>query len=133
LNPIDRIAEFPPTQQAAALRRLAAEARFALTARGDCSYEDTLSDLIARDPWTELVDYADGFMADDRPRLDWILALNDVNVGAADGGESNLNYGFTVTGARKRLLLQPKLSGSPEYIGFHQATRSLFDLAFLKS
>jgi hypothetical protein len=75
-----------------------AEAWLALAARCDGSHEHALSDRIARNPGTEFVDYSDGFMANDCTRLDRIFALDDVNVGAADGRESDLNYGFTVPG-----------------------------------
>ena len=89
LRAVDRVAEAPAADRlvaaaVTALGRLADEAGVALAARRDRADEDAVADLVADDAGTELVDDADRLVADDEPGLDRVLALQDVDVGAAD-------------------------------------------------
>lgn len=128
---IDRIAKFPTAKGAAALGSVAGQARLALAAGRDCPQQHTLPHLVTRHPWTKLMNHPYGFMADRQAGLDRVFALDDVDIGAANGGEANLDNGLTVTGLGNRLLLQAEHSGCPKDIRFHHASCRRFDLSFL--
>ena len=75
----------------AVLRAAAAEARVAVAARRDGAGDDALALAVALHGATELLDDADRFVANGQARRDRILALQDVDVGAADrrGGDAD--------------------------------------------
>ena len=90
LGAVDRVAEAPATDgleavAMAALAEVAGQAGAALAAGGDRADEDALADLVAGDAGAELVDHADRLVADDQAGPDRVLALEDVDVGSADG------------------------------------------------
>ena len=76
--------------------------------------EDALTDLVAGDARAELVDDADRLVADDQPRADRVLALEDVDVGAADRRRRDANDGLADAGARSRDRLDADVAGAVE-------------------
>ncbi len=82
----------------AALAEVAGQAGAALAARRDCADEHTLADLVAGDAGAELVDDADRLVADDQSRSDRVLALEDVDVGAADRRRGDADDGLAGAG-----------------------------------
>ena len=72
LGAVDGVAEAPAAERlealaVAALAEVARQAGAALAARGDRADEDALADLVAGDAGAELLDDADGLVADDQP------------------------------------------------------------------
>ena len=93
LRAVDGVAEAPAADglvagAVAALREVAGQAGVALAARRDGADEDALADLVAGHAGAELLDDADRLVADDQPGPDRVLALDDVEVGAADRRQS---------------------------------------------
>src|SRR5438046_2402435 len=93
---MNRIAEAPAADRFIAfamstLRLMARETRQALATRRDGADQNPIADLISTDPRAELVDDADCFVSDDESRANWILSLDDVEIGSADGGHRNFD------------------------------------------
>ena len=110
---VDRVAEAPAAQRPATLRVRAVEAVEALAARRDGADDDALADVILRlEPLTELVDDADRLVTEHEPVAHRVLALDDVDVGAADRRGGDADDGLSGPWRRLRTLLdgQPALS-----------------------
>src|SRR5579862_8081958 len=74
----------------------------ALTARGNGTHDDALTNRIELiEPWTELIDDADGLVSQDQAWLHRILATDDVNVCSTNrrGGDADDCFACT----RRRL------------------------------
>src|SRR5439155_1913455 len=84
LEAVDQMPEDPAAASGAkAVAPLLAEP--AAPARGDARHEYAVAELECRDARALRHDRADGFMAEDRPRLHLgYVALQDVQIGAAD-------------------------------------------------
>ena len=107
----------------AALAEVAGQARAALAARRDRADEDALADLVPGDAGAELLDDADRLMADDEPRADRVLALHDVDVGAADRRRGHADDGLAWTGMRPRDLLDADVARAVEHRRPHEVGR----------
>ena len=82
---VDGVAEAPAAQRAATLRVRAVETVEALPAGRDGADDHALADVILRlEPLAQLVDDANRLVSEDQAVADGILALDDVDVGAAD-------------------------------------------------
>ena len=119
LATVDGVAEAPAAHgfvaaAVAALAEVAGQAGAALAARGDRRDEDALTDFVAGDARAELVDDADRLVADDQARADRILALEDVDVGAADRGRRDADDGLADPGSRTRHGLDADVAGAVE-------------------
>ena len=73
----------------------------------------------SRHAGAELVDDADRLVADDAARRHGILALEDVDVGAADRRRGDADQGLTGPDVRHRLVVENDASGCGENCGFH--------------
>ena len=90
---VDRVAEPPAAERAAALRVGAVQAVEALAARRNRADDDPLADLVLSfEPGAELLDDADRLVAEDESRPDRILAADDVDVRSADGRRGDANH-----------------------------------------
>ena len=87
--------------------------------RSDAEAEDVLQEAYLR-AYTRLGDLADGLVAENEARSDGVLAPDDVNVGAADGGCSNANDRFSGLGPRTRDLLYPDVVDAAKDHRFHR-------------
>jgi hypothetical protein len=65
---------------------MAIEASLALATRSDCSSDNALSHLVTRHGHAESRDRSDWLVTHDQARRDRIFSLEDVYVGAANGG-----------------------------------------------
>ena len=72
----------------------------ALAAGGDRADEHALADLVADDAGAELVDHSDRLVPDDQARSDRVLALQDVDVRAADRRQRHADDGLAGTRMR---------------------------------
>jgi hypothetical protein len=79
---------------------MARQTAVALAARRDRTDEHSIPNRVTRDSCTQLFDDTDGLVPDDASDLDWILAADDVEVGAADRGECDPDDRFTGSRAR---------------------------------
>src|SRR5262249_50508778 len=131
LNSIDRIAESPTADRPPALRCLATQARLALSTGRNGSHEDSLPQTVARNAGSQFVNYAHRLVADDSTGLDGILSFDDVDVGPADGRETNLNPRLALSCPGDRLLFQSELPWAAKDIGLHQTAGSLFRFPLL--
>ena len=68
-----------------------------------------------------------GLIAYREAGLDRILSFDYVDIGAANGGEANLDHHLSMTGSGNR---QSELSGRPKDTGLHHASRRLPGLPF---
>ena len=112
LDAVDRVAEAPAADHlpvvlvARALRLGVGLAEEAGAARRDRADQHPVADLVARDGVAELVDDADRLVADDPPRLDRVLLAPDVDVGAADRRQRDLDDRVVGAAAGHRMLLE---------------------------
>jgi hypothetical protein len=67
------------------------------------------------------MDYSDRLMANGETFSDRILALDDVNIGAADCRQAYLDDGFAHSGVRYRFRFKTEDSIPPEHIGLHHS------------
>ena len=107
----------------AALREVAGQAGVALAAGRDCPDEDALADVVADDARTQLLDDADGLVAEDQSRLDRVLALDDVDVGPADRRQGDPDDRLAGTRPRPLDLLYFELVGRVEHVRPHGVNR----------
>ena len=138
LRAVDRVAEAPAADglvagPVAALREVPGEAGVALAARGDRADEHALADLVAGDPGAELLDHADRLMAEDQARTDRVLALDDVDVRAADRRERHPDQGLARTRPRPLHLHDVELLRRLEDVGSHGVDRNHLGLLCLES
>jgi hypothetical protein len=75
LGAIDRIAESPAADGAAALREIASQAIEALSAGRDCADQNAVANFVASDADAEFVDHSNRLVADSEAGLDGILAF----------------------------------------------------------
>src|SRR5687767_4362213 len=89
---IDRIAKAPASQRPAALRVRAVQAVEALATGCDRADDDALSDPVMRvETLAQLLNRADGFVAEHEPGFYGIFAAHNVHVGAANRGGGDLD------------------------------------------
>jgi len=95
------------------------QARGALPARCDRTYEYAIADLKARHSRAELFNYADWFVTDSQAGFDGILAANNVNIGAADCRERYAYHCFANARVRPWNLFDSDFIYPAKYQGFH--------------
>jgi hypothetical protein len=126
LASVDGVAELPAAHRLPPVRRAgpvlgmaAVEAGMAVAARRDRPGNHPLALAVAVHLRSELLDDADGFVADGQTLLDRILALEDVDVGAADRrrGDPDQRVGGADVG--NRLVVDDDAVGLDEDRGFH--------------
>jgi hypothetical protein len=98
--------------------RVAVEARVALAARRDRADDHALADLVAGHARAQLRDDADRLVTDDQPRLHRVLALQDVDVRAADRRRRDRTSASPGADLRHRPLLQLDAAGPTNTAAF---------------
>ncbi|MNY02123.1 hypothetical protein D3C86_1346820 [compost metagenome] len=98
----------------AILRRPPVLARVGMKARTDRPGNHALAHPVAGHHAAKLLDHADRFMADGQARLDRILALEDVDIRAADGGGRDADQRIGRPHLWNRLFPEFDLSGPLE-------------------
>ena len=98
LRAVDRIAESPAADGAAALREIASEAIETLSARRDCADQNAVAHFVPSDADAEFMNHSDRLVADCEAGLNGIFALENVEVGAANRSESDADDGFAGAG-----------------------------------
>src|ERR671921_590026 len=88
------------------LRMAAAQASLAVPARRDRARDDLLPLAVAPHSRAKLFDDADWLVADGQPAGYGILALEDVDVGAADRGGGDADERIERPDVRDRLLVE---------------------------
>jgi len=122
LAAVDRVPEAPSAHGlSAALGLMATEAAMALATGRDGASDHALPDLVAGNRISELLDHADRLVSNGEAAGDPILAFENVNVGAADGGRGHSHERIARPDARDRLLLEHDASGLREHGGPHGA------------
>ncbi len=121
LRSVDRVAEPPAPDGAAALRWIAAQAVVALSAGRDGADENAVADLVAGYADAEFVNHADRFVSNDEAGADRIFSADDMQVCAADGGEGYADDGFAGAGSGDRDLLDANVIDAAKYEGLHCA------------
>jgi len=87
LTTIDGVAEPPAAHRlASALGLIFVEASMALPRRRDRTGDHALTDLVARNRFPEFLYDTHRLMAYGKPARNWIITLENVHVGTADGG-----------------------------------------------
>ena len=132
LASVDGVAEAPAAQRLPAvlgagpvLGMAAAQAGLAVPARRDRTGDDPLALAVALHGRAELLDHADRLVADGQPSGHRILALEDVDVGAADRGGGDADERIERTDIRDRLLVEDDAAGLDEDGDFHLGHRHL--------
>ena len=95
----------------AVLRGLAAQAGIAVAARRDGANDDPLTLFVVRHGGTKLFDDADRFVPDGQAFADGILALEDVNIGAADRGRGDTHQRIQGTDVAELALFEDRATG----------------------
>ena len=104
---INRVAEAPSAQGAAALGARVVQAIEALTAGSNRPDDDAVADLVlAFQAFAECLDDADRLMAKDQALAHGVFTLDDVDVGAANGRGRDADDGFA--GARSAASAPPR-------------------------
>jgi len=98
---------------------MAFETGIALAAGSYGAKQHALAEAIAFDPRAKFMNDADGFVADGKACSHRIFFFDDVDVGAADGGEAYSDYGVVQTGAGDGFGFKAKLAFAAEYVGLH--------------
>ena len=126
LTAVDRVAEFPAADRLesvlgprAVLAEAAAQAGGGVTGRRNGASYDSLAFLEAGDRGAKLLNDAHRLVADDEAGANRILALQDVNVGAADCCCGDPHQRVKRTDVRDRLLVQHDPSPLDEHCCFH--------------
>src|SRR5581483_1303064 len=95
LGAVNRVPEPPSAHRSpAALRQRTSQAEPALTARGNGTDKHAVARLITGNPSPQLLDHPDGFVSKDEAGSDGILAVQNVHIGSAYGGQSDTNECF---------------------------------------
>jgi hypothetical protein len=97
----------------------AAQRGVAVSARADGAGDHALALDITLDGGPQFFDHADGFVPDRKPARDGIFALQDMDIGAADGGRRDPDQGIQRPHIRNRLLIEHDPSGLDENGGLH--------------
>ena len=117
---VDRIAEAPSAQRAAALRASVIQAIEALAAWSDRADDDAVPDcVLVLEAFAERLDDADRFVAEDQTRSHRVFAFDDVDVGAADRRDGDADHCFARTRLRFGDLFDPQFIHAAEHDGFH--------------
>jgi hypothetical protein len=120
LAAVDGVAETPAAHRlAAALGLEAIKAGMALAAGGDRAGDDALADFISGHRGAEFFDDADGLMSDDASFGDGVLAFEDVDIGAADGGGGDAEKRVARADLGDRLVFQNDAAWLDKDSGFH--------------
>lgn len=115
LRAIDRIAELPTADWAAALRQMAAGS--------DGADENSVPDSITGDSFAEFVDDSDRFMADHQSGPDLVLSLQNVNIGAANRCKGHADHRFTHSGRGNRHAFDGNIIRAAKHERPHGAAR----------
>jgi hypothetical protein len=114
------MSDAPAAEGAAALRVHAVQTVEALAARRNGAHDDSLAGRIRfLESGTELLDDANGLVAQDEPRRDRILASHDVDVGSANRRGGDANHCLARSRSGPRNLLHGDLIFSFEHDRFH--------------
>jgi hypothetical protein len=97
------------------------EAGETLAAGGDGADDDALPDLISRHARSQLLDHADRLVADDAAALDRVLALEDVDIGAADGRGGDPDQRVARPDLGHRLVVEDDATRLDEHGRLHPA------------
>ena len=90
----------------------------AVSARRDRAGDDSLAFVVSRHRGAELLNHADGFVADGEALPDRILALEDVHVRAADRRGRDANECVGRSDTRQRLFTQHDAPGASNTAAF---------------
>jgi hypothetical protein len=90
-----------------------------VAAGADGAGDDALALGVALDRRPQLLDHADRLVPYRQAARNGILALEDMDVGAADGRRRDADQGIHRTDVRDRFLLEHDPSGLDEDGGFH--------------
>ena len=128
LTAIDRVAELPAAKRlpamprpGAVLRMEAAQRGMAVSAGADGARDHALALDVALDGGSQLFDHADRLVPDRQPACDGIFALQDMDIGAADGGRRDPDQGIQRPDIRNWLFIEHDPSGLDENGGFHSS------------
>ena len=129
LRAVDGVAEAPAAERlvapaVAALAQVARQAGATLAAGRDGPDQHSIADLVASDTRAELLDDADRLVADDEARADRVLALDDVDVGAADGRGGDTDHRLAGARVGPRDLLDADVARAVEHGGAHGVGRA---------
>ena len=100
---------------------VAVEAGEALAAGRDGADDDALPTLVAGHARPQLLDHADRLVADDAAALDRVLALEDVDIGAADRRGGDPDQRVARPDLRHRLLVEDDTARLDEHGRLHRA------------
>ena len=127
LTAVDGVAELPaanrlPTvcRARAVLGAISGQTRVAVAAGRDCAGDHSLTFLVAANCRAEFLDHADGFVSDDQPFADWILAFHDVDVSPADRRGGNAQQRIERTDFWNRPFIQSDPARLDEHGCFHE-------------
>jgi hypothetical protein len=126
LRAIDRVSEFPAADRPATLRPFATQAVVALPAGRDRTNQHALADGVTRHADAQFVNDADGFMTNDEARFYGILALENMQVRAADRRQRHADHGFARSWFRNGHLFNLDLVGPVEHESFHRGRNGVF-------
>ena len=147
LGAIDQVAEAPACgefvamataaaagyQVAPVLRRGAVLRSVAVEVGADSARNDTLAFLVARHGAAQFDDHAHRFVSDRQAFLDWVLALEDVDVGAANRRRGDFDQRIVGAHIWNRLVGDFNASGCNKDGGFHHLSHKLpFDSRVLR-
>src|ERR1700736_1735476 len=99
---------------------MAAQTIGALTAGRDGTNQHTITNTIAGQALAEFVNHTDRFVADHKPRADFVFTLQDMDISAANRRERNTDDRFTNAGSGNRYgfdgdLIRPVKNQGPHY------------------
>ena len=90
-----------------------------MSAGRDGARDHALAFDVALDGGAQLFDHADRLVPDRQPACDGIFALQDMDIGAADGGRRDPDQSIQRPHIRNRLFIEHDPSGLDENGGFH--------------
>jgi hypothetical protein len=97
------------------------QAPAALTARRDRADEYAIADVVSGNSFAELFDHTHWFVSDHETGSNWILASDDMKVGATNRRQRYAYNGFAYTGAWFLYLFNSNFVLAMENICFHVA------------
>ncbi len=126
LAAVDRVAEAPAADGVTAALRLApVQAGMALATRRDGAHDHALANLVPGHAGAQFVDRANWLVPDRQARLDGILAFQDMDIGAADRRQRDLDDGFARPGDRNGFAVQDDAAGAGEDCCVHHVHENL--------